>query len=234
MKFVDGWWWPDGEQHMLEWIADPKNRLILNGRPAYQGKKIQRTLELAYNHGIGRRRVAVDVGAHIGLWTWNLQRHFQAVHAFEPVEEHRACFHRNITEAAGANVTDSLGMVAMHACALGEREDMVAIRVNPTSSGDSWVKGKGTVPMRTLDSLHLADVDLIKIDCEGYEEFVIYGAVDTIIRCRPLIVVEQKRDMAVKFGLKPQGAIAYLKGMGYEQVDEMAGDYFMAWNGGGK
>lgn len=231
MKFVDGWWWPAGEQHMIEWIADKKNRVILHDRPAYQGRKIQRALELAHNRGLGPMRTAVDVGAHIGLWTYSLAHAFDQVVSFEPVEEHRRCFQENIFAATEVEIPN----VTLHPFALGEREDMVAIRTNPTSSGDSWVKGKGTVPMKTLDSFELQNVDLIKIDCEGYEEFVLRGAIDTIIRCRPLIVVEQKRDFATKFGLKPQGAIDFLtKEVGYEQADEMAGDYFMVWNGGGK
>jgi hypothetical protein len=49
---------------------------------------------------------------------------------------------------------------------------MVTIRVNPTSSGDSWVKGKGTVPMKTLDSFGFEDVDFIKVDAEGGKRYI--------------------------------------------------------------
>jgi hypothetical protein len=54
------------------------------------------------------------------------------------------------------------------------------------------------------------------------------GAAATISHNRPVIVVEQKRDHATKFGLKPQGAVEYLvKEHAYQQADEIGGDYFM-------
>ena len=114
----------------------------------------------------------------------NLSRAFREVVAFEPVQAHRECFVRNVE---ATNVT-------LHPCALGMLEGSVSIRTEPTSTGDSWVKGEGDIPMRTLDSFNLENVDFIKIDCEGYEENVLRGAMDTIRRCRPVVLVEQKRE----------------------------------------
>ena len=39
MKKISDWWLPDGETHLTEWISNPKNKLTLNGRESYQGKK---------------------------------------------------------------------------------------------------------------------------------------------------------------------------------------------------
>ena len=219
MKFQDGWWWPDGEIHMIDWIMDIKNRVILHGRPSYQGRKQE--LALA-NCPAGRRRTFVDCGAHIGLWSWNFAHWFSRVEAFEPVYEHQICWAKNMSSQIGPHCI-------LHPFALGDREDMVTIRVNPTSSGDSWVKGKGTVPMKTLDSFDLVDVDLIKVDAEGYEEFILRGGEKTIVRDHPAIIVEQKRDMATKFGLKPMGAVQYLIALGYKVVGEISGDYVLRW-----
>jgi len=216
MKQVDGWWFPDHERHLIDWMANPKGRKIINGRSSYQGKKQLAAMELVPKD---RRRTAVDVGAHIGLWSWNLAHWFKTVEAFEPVAAHRDCWQ--------ANMSTRQDEVSLHPFALGEREAMVAIHTADTSSGDSWVKGKGTIPMKTLDSFGFADVDFIKIDCEGYEEFVLRGGAETIKRDRPVIIVEQKRAMATKFGLKPLGAVEFLQGMGYKQVAEMSGDFLM-------
>lgn len=219
MKFVDRWWWPDGEQHMIEWLADPKNRVMLNDRPAYQGKKQQLAL---YHCAPERRRTMIDCGAHIGLWSYNFAHWFDLVTAFEPVDAHRECWIKNVP-LSGAKI----GACEVAPCALGEREDMVTIRVNPTSTGDSWVKGKGTVPMKTLDSFGFEDVDFIKVDAEGYEEFILRGAEFTLKHWKPVVCVEQKRTMAEKFGLKPMGAVKYLIGLGYKVVGEISGDYIL-------
>lgn len=206
---------------MLEWMANPKNRRVINGRPAYQGKKQEVVRQVCTD--MTHMRTAVDIGAHIGLWSFNLAHWFDAVHAFEPVAEHRACFEKNMPEVPRAGIA----ALVLHPCALGAKAGSVNIRVNPTSTGDSWVKGEGDIPMRTLDSFNLASVDLVKIDAEGYEENICVGAAVTIANNRPVIIVEQKRDMATKFGLKPQGAVDYLKAMGYRQAFEIGGDYIM-------
>lgn len=216
MKLVDGWQFPDHEQHLLEWMMDKNNRVQINGRSSYQGKKQLAAVELCSQ---ARRRVAIDVGAHIGLWSWNLSHWFDKVEAFEPVPAHQECFLMNIKPRANWS---------LHTVALGDHEDTVSMYTGPASSGDTWVKGKGEIPMKTLDSYAFEFVDFIKIDCEGYEEFVLRGAALTIGLNRPIIVVEQKRDHATKFGLKPQGAVEYLvKEHAYRQVNEMAGDFFM-------
>jgi FkbM family methyltransferase len=217
MKQVDGWWFPDHERHLIDWMANPKGRKIINGRSAYQGKKQLAAMELV---PADRRRTAIDVGAHIGLWSFNLAHWFKRVEAFEPVAAHRECWQ--------ANMSTRQDEVSLHPYALGDREAMVAIHTADTSSGDSWVKGKGSIPMKTLDSFHFEDVDFIKIDCEGYEEFVLRGATSTIMLWRPVICVEQKRDMAAKkFGLETLGAVKFLQDLGYRQAIEISGDHIM-------
>ncbi len=210
MKQVDGWWFPDGEDHIPQWMADPKSRMILNGRPAYQGhKQVAAMAECRFF------RSAVDVGAHVGLWSFNLANRFQRVEAFEPVAAHRECFARNV----------NLPNVGLHACALGDRAGRVSMLTEASSSGDSRIDGAGDIPMTTLDALDLQDVDLLKIDVEGYELFVLRGAEATLARCRPVVVVEQKPGHAVKFGIGDKDALPFLKSRGYRVSREMSGDF---------
>ena len=217
-KFQDSWWFPSHEQHLPAWMANPKARMIINGRPAYQGKK--QLAAIAECGRLGRTRTAIDVGGHIGLWSFNLAHTFERTVAFEPVQDHRACFARNC-EAQLAS-----GKLVLEACALGMEEGAVSIHTAPTSSGDSWVKGSGDIPMHTLDSFALEDVDLIKTDTEGYEENVLRGGLVTITTWRPVIMVEQKRDMASeRFGLGKLGAVQLLLDMGYRVAAELSGDY---------
>ena len=214
MKFVDGWYFPDGETHLPAWIANPKVRMMLNGRAAYQGQKQVAAMELCKQH-----RTAIDVGGHVGLWSFNLGHRFKVVHAFEPVVAHRECFAKN--------VADPVADVYLHPCALGEREGRVSIRTEPTSSGDSRVDGAGDIPMRRLDEFGFTDVDLVKVDCEGYELFVLRGAEEILARQKPVVMVEQKPGHAQKFGLGERDAVTYLESMGYRVAREMSGDFLM-------
>ena len=210
-KLAHGWHWPDHEKHLIDWM-DTTPPLVLNGRKSYQGQK--QLLALKHCRSF---HTAVDIGAHIGLWSFNLAQRFEVVHAFEPVAEHRECFAKNVRADE----------VVLHDCALGAAEAACDMQVTDGSSGDSKVAPGLSVAMRTLDSFNLRDVDFIKVDCEGYEENVLRGAEQTILHWKPTIIVEQKRDMATRFGLQPLGAVEYLKGLGYKQAAEHGGDYVM-------
>lgn len=205
-----GWVFPDGEKHLPEWLAS--NGQKIDGRLAYQAKKWNAAISYCE-----RKRTAVDVGGHIGLWTYYLASRFGHVHAFEPVQAHRDCFTLNIPQV---NVT-------LHPVALGEADGFVSIESAPTSSGDSRVAGEGDIPLHRMDDYDLQDVDLIKLDAEGYELFALRGAEQTIKRCRPVVICEQKPGRAQRFGLPETGAVDYLQGLGYKLMQQISGDFIL-------
>jgi len=218
MQFFGGVYYPEGERHMIDWCE--KHGVSMFGRTAYQGKKQLATIDLCTR--LGRLQVAVDVGAHIGHWSMNLAKHFGQVLAFEPVQEHRDCFRMNV---------DALN-VTLHDCALGQARGSVRMNVERGNTGNSSIDASGgavggDVEMHTLDSFQLTHIDLIKIDTEGFEVQVLRGAEETIKRCRPVIIVEQKRDMGAKYGNRPKEAVDLLRHWGYKVHADMGGDFLM-------
>ena len=209
-----GWHLPAHEQHLQKWMANPKNvGDRMNGRQGYQLKKQRKALSY-----VKQFRTAVDVGGHVGYHAFNMAHAFARVHAFEPVALHRKCFEAN---------TAGLTNITLHAVALGKAPGSVSMNTEVGSSGNTTVGGKGDIPMITLDSLGLDDVDYIKADCEGFEENVFRGAEHLIVTCKPVIMVEQKRQMAADFGLETLGAVKFLQTLGYRVVEEISGDYIM-------
>lgn len=205
-----GWSFPDGEAHLPGWLE--KNGVKQEGRLAYQWKKLSAAISYC-----PRFRTAVDVGAHVGLWSYYLARKFTHLHSFEPVARHRECFTRNIS---ALNVT-------LHSCALGDHIGNIAIESAPDSSGDSRVSGDGDIPLQMLDQFDLDDVDFVKLDNEGYELFALRGGEQTIKRCKPVVIVEQKPGRAQRFGLPEIGAVDYLKSLGYKLQQNISGDFIL-------
>lgn len=218
MKNIGGVWLPDHEKHLVEWMQS-KNQVV-DGKLAYQWDKQQ----LAMSH-VKQFRTAIDVGGHCGLWSMHLVKRFAMVHAFEPVEAHRECFSKNV--GGGIAVVNQC---KLHGCALGEREGSIAIHTANASSGDSWVKGDGDIPLKRLDSFDLQDVDFIKLDCEGYELFALRGGEETLKRCKPTVIVEQKPGRAQKFGIGETDAVAYLQSLGAVLRAQKSGDYILSWD----
>jgi hypothetical protein len=50
----------------------------------------------------------------------------------------------------------------------------------------------GHIPILRVDDLALPHCDLMMLDLEGYELFALKGALNTITRCKPVIVMEDK------------------------------------------
>lgn len=210
VKQVGGIWLPAHDTHLGKWMTDRNE--VVDGRLTYQYHKLVE----AMLH-VKQFRRAIDVGAHCGLWSMHLVRRFEEVNAFEPIELHRYCF--------GLNV--DADNVMLHPCALGKDVGSVAMHTTAGSSGDSWVQGDGDIPLLPLDQFEYQDVDFIKLDCEGYELFALQGGEETIQRCLPTIIVEQKPGKAQQFGLKQTEAVSYLQSLGYHLIREMGGDYIM-------
>lgn len=219
MKNFQGIWLPDHEVHLVEHMKKTGERA--DGKPAYQLKKIKAALSFVKN-----RHLAIDIGGHCGLWSMHLANHFEFVEAFEPIAAHRECFLKNIPDAVEP---PKFGKVKINACALGDHAGTVSMHTSDGSSGDSWVKGEGDIPLATLDSFDFQYVDFIKLDCEGYELFALRGGEETIKRCRPTIIVEQKPGRAEKFGLAQKEAVTYLQWLGMELRQEISGDFILTF-----
>ena len=216
MQCWRGVYLPKHERHLIEWMQ-AKNEII-DGKPTYQYHKLRKAMEHVKYH-----RVAVDVGAHCGLWSMHLAKAFDWVHAFEPLELHRRCFAQNVL---GKNVT-------LYDRALGDHEGGVNIHTENTSSGDSYVSGEGTIRISRLDDIEemaSVDVDFVKLDCEGYEYYALVGAHEMLLRCKPCVLVEQKPGKAQKFGLHETQAVKYLEGLGAKLRFAMSGDFCLSWD----
>lgn len=214
MKEIRGIWFPDNDTHFAAQLA---HNPLIDGRGTYQFRKYQAALP--YVRGRGH---AVDIGAHVGLWSRVMAIAFAKVTAFEPLPGHVACFERNVTAAH----------VTLHAVALAEKAGEARLASGADNSGNAAVCDEGgeTVKVRTLDSFRLKDIDFVKIDVEGFEVPVIHGGEKTLKREKPAIIVEQKPNgSAERYGRGRFDALDLLKSWGAEVVFEIGGDFLLVW-----
>lgn len=219
MKQVEGFWLPDNEEHLVPFLKQgPRYQ---NG-PTYQYHKLSRALKLVPG---SRRNQAVDVGAHCGLWSRVLAYEFKRLDAFEPVKAHLECF--------VLNVPPNKAKVTLHPFALGDHSGSISLHTGPSSSGDTYVQegGEHQAEMHTLDSCSLEALDFLKIDCEGYEYFVLKGSEQTVRKFKPVIIVEQKPNKGSgNFKLPDTAAVQLLQDWGAKLRFEYAGDYCLSWD----
>ena len=145
----------------------------------------------------GRGRTFVDVGSHIGFYSMGLAPGFQRVIAFEPSRfqyewlrrnaalnayDHVVCEHAALGDAAGTGMLNVLSYE-------GGLNSLV-----PEVAKERTILDNYRVPIEVLDDRNLTDVDLLKIDVEGFEIQVLGGASRTIAASRPVILIEVWED----------------------------------------
>jgi FkbM family methyltransferase len=139
----------------------------------------------------------VEVGANIGAHTIALARGCAPglLYAFEPQQR---IFQLMCANLALNDVTNVIALP--EACGDAEGHAMIP-PINYGAAGNfggvsleaDGRRAGQRVRVRTLDSLSLTSLGLLKVDVEGFEPQVLRGAHETIMRCRPILYVENDR-----------------------------------------
>ena len=176
----------------------------------YQNLELQTAISYC-----AKLRIAVDIGAHVGITSYRLAQSFEHVHAFEVNTKLLPCIHHNLDMKKIYNVTT-------HPVGLGDTEKDVDIKTTNKSFGThiNPDKDKGKYKIKTLDSFGLNFVDFIKIDAEGYEPLVAKGAMKTIELHKPVILYERK-DHPQRYGYHRDSIKDILYPLGYRMVRKL-------------
>jgi FkbM family methyltransferase len=135
----------------------------------------------------------VDVGANVGIYSAIALQRRRWVAAFEPVPEEAARLHRMIGTRGIVHqvaLSDRCGKAILHV-PYAEHAGAVTTRSSLEANVDTDLPHRDIeVEVATLDSFGLSEIAFIKIDVEGHELSVLRGAVETINRSRPNLLVE--------------------------------------------
>jgi len=171
--------------------------------------------------------VFFDVGAHIGYFSMKASRKVGPagrVLSFEPNPETLKLLRDNVAANHTANVTvepiactDSDQMLTLYAA------DIVNTGASSLSSANATITAAApkaySVRGRPIDDvvreLQLSRVDVIKVDVEGAEVSVMRGALDTLRRFHPKVVIEVSPRQLASFQTTPADLIALFQGAGY-------------------
>ncbi|THD80596.1 MAG: FkbM family methyltransferase [Phenylobacterium sp.] len=186
----DGWVPPESLRETLKRLLAPPGPYA-----AYRYRRELRQGEREI-HLVGwladPRRVAIDVGANKGVYTYALLKAGCEVHAFEPNPKAFGVLDRWARRRAH-----------LHRQALSDRSGEAVLMVPRNSRGYSnqgaslsperlgaQAFGAVTVETLRLDDAGIDNVGFMKIDVEGFELQVLRGANETLKRDRPTLLVE--------------------------------------------
>lgn len=214
MQYADGIWFPDEEIHLIKML---KQAPRIDGKGTYQHHKL--TAAMQY---VKKKRCALDIGMHVGLWAMHLAKIFKNVIGFEPVSDHIECLRLNM---------DNITNYVVHNCALGDRTASVGVKILKGSTGSTHINDDidDGIAMFPLDHFKFDVVDFIKIDVEGYEYRVVEGGEKIIRAHKPVIIIEQKPGKVEWYGHKQYDAKKLLESWGAKHRFDISGDICLSW-----
>jgi FkbM family methyltransferase len=203
---IGGLFFPDTEHHFLQYGDDVVNYQKTNREAAYKYVKDWRR--------------ALDVGASVGIFARDFATRFEEVVAFEPMPLVRECLAANVpanVRIEGYAVADKPAKFDMYRS--GSAGGAFITNHPQVVPPDSPLKSGRTVEVeaRTLDSFEFDFVGLIKMDIQGAEYPALIGARETILRHRPVLLIEEKpfnaqsaafvqktSELLISYGLSPK------------------------------
>lgn len=141
-----------------------------------------------------RTRICIQAGGAIGAWPKFFARAFEEVYTFEPYPPSFHCLAVNAPELNVHKYNAALGdhHQFVHMDFPEHRQRSETGKENIGGFRCFFDPGVATIPTFRIDDLALPVLDLLYLDLEGFEIFALKGGIDTIRRCRPTIVMEDK------------------------------------------
>jgi FkbM family methyltransferase len=188
-------------------------KLILQNTPFTANMSYDKQTLQVMKKLLTKRSNCIDVGCHRGEILRTMLKHApNGIHyAFEPLPK----FYQSLTRSFPNNCR-------IHPVALSEKKGMSTfthVVSNPPYSGflQRDYPSKATTELIFVQTNRLDNilpkglkVDFIKIDVEGGELAVLQGALNTLLKSRPVVIFEHGMGAADKYGTTPEMVYDFL------------------------
>lgn len=128
--------------------------------------------------------VCIQAGANWGYWPLRLSKIFDTVYTFEPDPVCFSCLCMNTARKTNMYRFQSV---------LGNERKLVELKRDTDTTGNQTIDGPGPIPTLRIDDLGLQECALIYLDIEGQELNAAKGGLETIERCKPVIIYEERQ-----------------------------------------
>jgi len=141
---------------------------------------------------VSKNKVSLDIGGNVGVYTYHLGRLSGEVITFEPnpkfVQYMRRAGLKN--EIHPVALSDRDGVAELRVPAPNGNEDSGMASLEASAVPEDMLSRCLDIDLKRLDDYSFKNVGFIKIDVEGHEESVIRGAMATIEREKPVLLIE--------------------------------------------
>jgi len=190
---INGFWVPSNDIHAEQWRQ---------GQPFTQNKCLKEFLKWCQSRD-KKFNTVLDIGAWCGTWSAEFAPYCKKIYAIEPDRTHVECLLKNLSSFDNIELLDY---------AVGDTETGVSLTDDDFTQARR-IYSVGNILMKTVDSFKFEDVDLIKIDVEGFEMNVLRGAKDTLKDCNFLMI--ELNNNSKKYNSSNAEIEKYLQDLGF-------------------
>ena len=209
MKYINKFWVPDDDYNLVLDFLGPGSE--------HDQQVFDKIRELIKDQP---KRHFIDVGGNVGRWSKEFVNDYGRITAFEPAPYNIECFLKN---------TEHDPTITLKQFGLGENPSKAKLDVViPNHLGSTVVHPapNGEIDIQRLDDQGGAfeDIDLLKIDVEGFETEVLKGGKEMINMSNPLIAIERHAFNYKLLGKTKKESHLYLESIGYKLIFKLTRD----------
>ena len=203
---INDLWLPSDDAQIEQWRK--------KGAPHMQDKCLKSFVQYC-NSQNKKFKTVLDVGAWCGTWSKAIQPYCKRVIAFEPNKTTFECLQKNL---------NPFNHVTCNRLAIGDK--LCNVSLTQESATQNTRVGKESsniqdVQMFNIDYWNYDDVDMIKIDVEGYEMRVLEGAYKTLTfndenQSNVQYIMVELNNNTKKYGSSNLEIEEYIKNLGFK------------------
>ena len=195
---INNFWIPSNDEQIEKWRKE--------GHPHMQDRCLNRLLTHCKVRNI-KFKTILDIGAWCGTWSLAMQKYAENIFCYEPDKTHFACLEKNL---------ESFNHVSLYNHAIGNEDGFVKLSEETATQNTRVIQEKGDTKICTIDSLNLDNIDLIKIDVEGFEMEVLKGATETIKNVQYIMI--ELNNNTKRYGSSNLEIEKYLPTLGFKML----------------
>jgi len=203
---INNFWVPSNDAQIEQWRE--------TGTPFMQDSCLNNFVKYCESQNKIFKR-ALDVGAWCGTWSNAMQKFCKNITAFEPDKTNFECLQKNM---------GPFNHVTCNRLAIGDKLCNVSLTQESATQNTRIEKESGDVQdvqMFNIDYWNYNDVDMIKIDVEGYEMHVLEGAHKTLTfndenQSNVQYIMMELNNNTKKYGSSNLEIEEYIKNLGFK------------------
>lgn len=154
---------------------------------------------------------AIDIGAHVGIWSRQLVKKFDTVYSWEPIESNCECLRKNVPEAT---------IIPFGAASKQKKMAFMRPETEGNFGGYQLSTSGEVVIMKVVDDFDFKNIKFIQMHIKGTEYDALLGCRKTLQIHKPMVVYQAYDHQMEVYGHTVEELEKILTDLGYHIAED--------------